>query len=221
MPVQYATQGKALRMTEIFLSLQGESTFSGLPTVFIRLTGCPLRCFYCDTSYAFSGGKMISIHDTLKEVDTYNTPYVTVTGGEPLAQKNCTDLLDALNAKGKRISLETGGALDISEVNRSVVVIMDLKTPASGECQRNLYANIAYLKPSDEVKFVIEGRRDYEWAKSILSKYRLMECCHVLFSPSHLMQDVGELADWIIEDCLLVRLQIQLHKYLWKDTVGR
>lgn len=209
-----------LRLTEIFFSLQGESTTVGCPTVFIRLTGCPLRCGYCDTSYAFSGGEWYSLDQIMEQVKQYPARYITVTGGEPLAQKSCTELLARLCDEGYRVSIETSGALDISNIDSRVKRVMDLKTPASGECEKNLYQNIEYLGQNDEVKFVICNRDDYQWSKDILDKYRLNERCEVLFSPVHGEISATELADWIIQDGLAVRFQVQLHKYLWGDKPG-
>lgn len=210
-----------LRITEIFLSLQGETRTVGLPTVFIRLTGCPLRCGYCDTSYAFSGGEYFSIEDILKKVSSYQAHYVTVTGGEPLAQKSCLELLEKLCDEGYEVSLETSGALDVSLVDPRVVKVIDIKTPGSKESEKNKFENLNYLLPHDQVKFVICNREDYEWSKAILKKYALENCCEILFSPSYAEQKPGELADWILADQLSVRLQIQLHKYLWGDAPGR
>lgn len=210
-----------LRITEIFFSLQGETRTVGLPTVFIRLTGCPLRCSYCDTSYAFQGGNWYEIDDILQQVAKYRAQYVTVTGGEPLAQKACLELLTRLCDVGYEVSLETSGAISVSEVDKRVVKVVDLKTPGSDEVEKNDYANMQYLLPHDQVKFVICNREDYEWAKKMMSQYHLTQACQVLFSPSHEEQPAGELADWILEDQLPVRLQIQLHKYLWGDAKGR
>lgn len=210
-----------LRLTEIFFSLQGETRTVGLPTVFIRLTGCPLRCGYCDTAYAFQGGNWVEIDDILKQVSEYGARYVTVTGGEPLAQKPCLELLKKLCDAGYEVSLETSGALDISEVDPRVVKVVDIKTPGSGEVDKNLFKNIDYLSSSDQIKFVICHRADYDWAKKIIEKYHLTKVCELLFSPSFEEQKAGELADWILEDRLPVRLQIQLHKYLWGDVRGR
>jgi len=210
-----------LRITEIFFSLQGETRTVGLPTVFVRLTGCPLRCQYCDTAYAFQGGNMIEIADILQQVATYGAKYVTVTGGEPLAQKACLELLAQLCDAGYEVSLETSGALDVSEVDPRVVKVVDIKTPGSGEVEKNLFENIAHLLPHDQLKFVICNRSDYEWSKNILQEYKLPEICEVLFSPSATEQKPGELADWIIADRLPIRLQVQLHKILWGDVPGR
>ncbi len=211
-----------LRITEIFYSLQGESSTVGRPTVFVRLTGCPLRCIYCDTEYAFSGGELISLDDILAAVEKYNARYVTVTGGEPLAQQACIPLLDQLCDAGYQVSLETSGAMPVADVDPRVVKVLDLKTPASGESARNLYENIQYLQPHDEVKFVICNRQDYQWAKMKMAELGLEnKVGNVLFSPSHGTQDAAELAEWILEDRLQVRFQTQLHKQLWQDAAGR
>ena len=212
---------KTLKVNEIFFSIQGESTHSGLPTVFIRLTGCPLRCSYCDTAYAFHQGRNISIKGILCETARYRTKYVTVTGGEPLAQKTCFDLLRQLCDEGYHVSLETGGSLDISDVDERVIRVVDIKTPGSGESSMNRYANLAHLTPQDQIKFVICDRQDYEWVRDMLHNMHLNELCEVLFSPSHDQLDAAMLADWILKDQLPVRLQIQLHKYLWGDIPGR
>lgn len=211
----------SLRITEIFFSLQGETRTVGLPTVFVRLTGCPLRCHYCDTAYAFQGGQMMAIDDILAQVASYKARYVTVTGGEPLAQKACIPLLKALCDAGYEVSLETSGALDVSAVDPRVVKVVDIKTPASGELEKNRFENIPHLLPTDQVKFVICDQADYEWAKQILVDYQLPKRCEVLFSPSYSQQSPGDLADWILADRLPVRLQIQLHKFLWGDVSGR
>lgn len=211
----------SVRITEIFYSLQGESSAVGLPTVFVRLTGCPLRCHYCDTEYAFYGGERRSIEQILEEVSTFKASRVCVTGGEPLAQKSCLPLLTALCDKGYQVSLETAGALSLAEVDPRVIKVMDLKTPASGEVNRNLYENIAYLKPSDQIKFVICDRQDYEWARMKLDEFDLPGCVtDILFSPSFGQQDATELAEWVLNDRLPVRFQLQLHKLLWKDAPG-
>lgn len=211
-----------LRITEIFHSLQGEARTVGFPTVFVRLTGCPLRCQYCDTSYAFSGGELRTISEILSQVAEFKARFVTVTGGEPLAQPECLPLLTALCDAGYSVSLETSGALDISAVDGRVSVVMDLKTPDSGECHRNLYANVDYLKPLDQVKFVICSRNDYQWARLKLDEFHLAgRVDDVLFSPSHGQVSPTELAEWILEDRLPVRFQIQLHKLLWADEPGR
>lgn len=211
----------SLRITEIFYSLQGETSTTGLPTVFVRLTGCPLRCHYCDTEYAFYGGEKRSFEDILAEVDSYGARYITVTGGEPLAQPNCIPLLEALCDKGYIVSLETSGAMPVDKVDPRVVKILDLKTPASGEVGRNRYENIPLLLPHDEVKFVICDRNDYEWARMKIDELGLLDKAkEVLLSPSQGQLSPTELADWIIEDRLPVRFQTQLHKLLWKDEPG-
>ncbi len=210
-----------LRITEIFLSLQGESRSVGLPTVFVRLTGCPLRCGYCDTAYAFDGGEWMTLETIQQRVADYGVRHVTVTGGEPLAQKACLALLSGLCDAGNEVSLETSGALDISGVDARVIKVMDLKTPGSGECERNLYSNIEWLSLHDQVKFVICDRADYEWAKAMLKQHRLAQRCELLFSPSHGQLPARELADWIVADRLPVRFQIQLHKLLWDEEQGR
>lgn len=209
-----------LRITEIFHSLQGESNTIGWPTVFIRLTGCPLRCQYCDTAYAFSGGKLISIVDILKTVSQYRTKHICVTGGEPLAQPGCLTLLSALCDQGYHVSLETSGARCIKNVDSRVMVVMDLKTPGSQECDKNLLENLAHLKPSDQIKFVLCHRQDYDWACEMLIKHKLCDTTQVLFSPSFHELNATTLANWIVEDQLNVRFQLQLHKILWNDTPG-
>lgn len=212
---------QTLRITEIFHSLQGEARTVGLPTVFVRLTGCPLRCHYCDTAYAFSGGELMSVADILARVAAYRPRHVCVTGGEPLAQPNCLPLLVALCDAGYQVSLETSGALDVSAVDPRVSRVVDLKTPGSGELGRNRYENLAVLTAHDQVKFVICSREDYDWAVSKLIEYRLAERVgEVLLSPSHQQVAPRELAEWIIADNLPVRLQVQLHKYLWNDEPG-
>jgi len=210
-----------LRITEIFYSLQGESNTVGIPTVFIRLTGCPLRCVYCDTAYAFTGGKKLNINDIITEAEQYNTPYITVTGGEPLAQPACIELLTELLNKDFKVSLETSGAIDISKVDERTVKIMDLKTPSSGELNKNLYENIQYLNSKDQVKFVIGNDEDYNWSKAILTEHALSNRCEVLFSPVMGQQNPTELAEKILRDRLPVRFQIQLHKLLWDDAQGK
>ncbi|MBI1424384.1 MAG: 7-carboxy-7-deazaguanine synthase QueE [Gammaproteobacteria bacterium] len=212
--------GLKLRLTEIFHSLQGETRTTGIPTVFIRLTGCPLRCEYCDTSYAFTGGSWWTIPDILNEVAKYGTHYVTVTGGEPLAQKACHALLKVLCDNGYEVSLETSGAMDIAEVDPRVVKVMDLKTPGSGEVDKNRYANIDWLTASDQIKFVLCNRHDYEWAVSKLAEFHLTERCEVLFSPSYGQLALRDLAEWVLADRLPVRVQMQLHKLIWGDAPG-
>lgn len=216
-----ALMQQTLRITEIFYSLQGETRTAGLPTVFVRLTGCPLRCQYCDTAYAFNGGQLQSLDDILEQVAAYRPRHVCVTGGEPLAQPNCIPLLARLCDAGYEVSLETSGALDITAVDTRVSRVLDLKTPGSAEVARNRYENIAQLTPNDQVKFVICSREDYDWAVSKLIEYRLEQRAgEVLFSPSHHQVDARQLADWIVADNLPVRLQLQLHKILWSDEPG-
>ncbi|MCO6414284.1 MAG: 7-carboxy-7-deazaguanine synthase QueE, partial [Thiogranum sp.] len=194
-----------LRISEIFFSLQGESTTVGLPTVFVRLTGCPLRCRYCDTEYAFRGGEIMEINSIVAQVAAYHARHVTVTGGEPLAQPGCITLLTRLCDAGYQVSLETSGALDVSQVDTRVMKVLDLKTPGSGELNRNLYQNLEHLAPRDQVKFVICDRADYLWARETMNRYRLVERCEILFSPSFGQQDATQLAEWILEDRLPVR----------------
>ncbi len=210
-----------LRITEIFYSLQGEARTVGLPTVFVRLTGCPLRCDYCDTEYAFHGGNVVSIEDILKTVKSYNPRFVCVTGGEPMAQPNCVDLLKQLCDLAYTVSLETSGAMALNEVDSRVSKVIDLKTPASGEVEKNLYSNIDLLSANDQVKFVICNRDDYQWAKFKLDEYHLGDKAgEVLFSPSFEQVSSKELAEWILEDNLPVRMQLQLHKIIWGDKPG-
>lgn len=210
----------SLRIFEIFHSLQGESSRVGLPTVFVRLTGCPLRCGYCDTEYAFHGGATQSFDEILAEVAGYQARYVCVTGGEPLAQKGCHALLKMLCDAGYQVSIETSGAMDISQVDQRVSVIMDIKTPGSGEESKNLWSNIAALSAKDEVKFVLVDRADYEWAKQVLNQYALVDKCPVLFSPVYKTLPPADLAAWVLEDHLPVRMQVQLHKILWGEKAG-
>ncbi|MDR6231227.1 7-carboxy-7-deazaguanine synthase [Pseudomonas sp. SORGH_AS199] len=214
-------QKDTLRLTEIFYSLQGEARTAGLPTVFVRLTGCPLRCHYCDTAYAFTGGEIHHLDAILEQVASYRPRHICVTGGEPLAQPNCLKLLEQLCDAGYRVSLETSGALDVSGVDVRVSKVVDLKTPGSGEVGRNLYANLDHLTPNDQIKFVICSREDYDWAVSKLIEYRLEQRAgEVLFSPSHGQVVPRELAEWIVTDNLPVRFQLQLHKILWNDEPG-
>ena len=210
-----------LRITEIFLSLQGESRTVGWPTVFVRLTGCPLRCQYCDTAYAFTGGEWMDLDTIVDTVTGHGVRHVCVTGGEPLAQKACLPLLTRLCDAGYEVSLETSGARDIAGVDPRVMRVMDLKTPGSGEEARNLYANISELGERDQVKFVVCSREDYDWAKRKVVEFELARRCEVLFSPSFGQLDARELADWIVADRLPVRFQLQLHKLLWDDEPGR
>jgi 7-carboxy-7-deazaguanine synthase len=212
---------RSLRITEIFFSLQGESNSVGLPTVFIRLTGCPLRCVYCDTAYAFTGGKKTEIADIIAQAEQYGTKYITITGGEPLAQPACHELITQLLDKGFIVSLETSGAIDVSAVDPRAVKVMDLKTPSSGELRKNLYQNIHYLNTKDQVKFVIGSDDDYEWSKTVITEYELSGRCEILFSPVMGRQNPTELAEKILQDRLPVRFQIQLHKLLWDDAQGK
>ena len=210
----------ALKIYEIFHSLQGETSRIGLPTVFVRLTGCPMRCTYCDTEYAFSGGGNLEIADILQKVASFGTKYVTVTGGEPLAQKECYVLLKALCDAGYSVSLETGGAMDISPVDLRVSIILDIKTPASNEEKNMRWDNLQHISAKDEIKFVICNRADYDWAKAKLTELKLTEKCPVLFSPSYHDLKADELASWVLADHLPVRMQIQLHKILWGEKAG-
>ncbi len=210
-----------LRITEIFHSLQGETTRVGLPTVFIRLTGCPLRCGYCDTSYAFSGGTSMSIDSVISEVALFSPQYVTVTGGEPLAQINCLLLLTSLCDLGYSVSLETSGALDISRVDTRVSRIVDIKTPGSGEVEKNHWKNMEYLTVRDELKFVLCDQNDYHWAKQVIHDNKLDQICPILFSPVFQQLDPAALASWILQDQLPVRLQLQLHKLIWGECPGK
>ncbi|MES9936813.1 MAG: 7-carboxy-7-deazaguanine synthase QueE [Sedimenticola sp.] len=209
------------RITEIFYSLQGESNTVGLPTVFVRLTGCPLRCGYCDTAYAFKGGEWMDLEQILDRVAEYSPRWVTVTGGEPMAQKECPELLSALCDAGYSVSLETSGAVDLGSVDPRVIKVMDLKTPGSGEVEKNLYGNIEALDEKDQVKFVICDEADYLWSRQQVEALELDGRCEVLFSPALGQLDATELAEWIIRDRLQVRFQIQLHKYLWGDVAGK
>ena len=209
-----------LKIHEIFYSLQGESSRVGLPTVFVRLTGCPMRCVYCDTAYAFNGGSNIEISDILLKVAEYGTQYVTVTGGEPLAQKDCLILLKDLCDAGYSVSLETGGAIDTSKVDSRVSVILDIKTPGSGEMENNKWGNLAHLKKTDEVKFVLCNRADYEWAKELLITHDIANKCPILFSPVYQQVNPTELAKWVLADKLPIRMQVQLHKILWGEKPG-
>ncbi|HXW74119.1 MAG TPA: 7-carboxy-7-deazaguanine synthase QueE [Steroidobacteraceae bacterium] len=210
-----------LKITEIFHSLQGEADTAGVPTVFVRLTGCPLRCQYCDTVYAFHGGEWWEMTAIVARVREFATRYVCVTGGEPLAQKGCGELLTTLCDAGLRVSLETSGAMALAHVDPRVIKVVDVKTPGSGEERRNRYQELAWLAPQDLVKFVICGREDYEWSRAKVRELTLPAGCTVLFSPSHEQLPARALADWILEDQLPVRLQIQLHKYLWGNVPGK
>jgi 7-carboxy-7-deazaguanine synthase len=210
-----------LKITEIFHSLQGEARDAGLPTVFVRLTGCPLRCTYCDSEYAFYGGEWMHFDAILAEVARYGAGHVCVTGGEPLAQKRCLALLEQLCDAGYSVSLETSGAIDVGQVDARVSRVVDLKTPDSGEDQRNLWTNLENLTDHDQVKFVICSRSDYEWSRQQVRERLLNESCEVLFSPAWKQQDAAELAGWVLEDRLPVRVQLQLHKLLWGDVPGK
>lgn len=210
----------SLRIFEIFYSLQGESSRVGLPTIFIRLVGCPLRCGYCDTEYAFKGGSVMPLEQIMAQIAVYDTPYVCVTGGEPLAQKACIDLLTKLADTGYQVSLETSGAIDIAAVDKRVKVVMDIKTPGSGEVEKNRWENLPLLKAGDEVKWVICSREDYDWAKQVLQKETFPAGCDQLFSPSFHDVSGDTLASWILQDHLKVRMQLQLHKILWGEKQG-
>ncbi len=211
---------RKLRITEIFFSLQGETRHSGLPTVFVRLTGCPLRCAYCDTTYAFAGGQTMSMTEIVQQVAAYAPRYVTVTGGEPLAQKNCLELLTALCDAGYEVSLETGGALDIGAVDARVMRVLDIKTPGSGEVEQNRWDNLPLLTMHDEIKVVLCDEDDYRWARQVLQQHHLAEKCPVVFSPAFGRLNATQLAEWILRDHLPVRMQMQLHKLLWGDAPG-
>ncbi|MDF1757392.1 MAG: 7-carboxy-7-deazaguanine synthase QueE [Legionellaceae bacterium] len=210
----------ALRITEIFNSIQGESTTTGLPTTFIRLTGCPLRCQYCDTAYAFKGGKIVEIDALMQKVASFGCKNICVTGGEPLAQPNCQKLISKLSDAGYFVSIETSGAIDISTIDKRAMIVMDLKTPDSKECDKNIFENISHLKRTDQIKFVLCSRNDYDWACEILVKHNITAIADVLFSASWGQLNPTNLADWIIEDKLQVRFQLQLHKILWNDEPG-
>ena len=209
-----------LRITEIFHSLQGESSTVGYPTVFVRLTGCPLRCGYCDTAYAFQGGSKMTLAEIVSRVESDECKKVCVTGGEPLAQKNVYPLMTRLCDLGYQVSLETSGALDISQVDNRVMVVMDIKTPDSGEAHKNLFENLDHIKKEDQIKFVIGSRKDYEWCCSLIEKEIRLQQANVLFSPIWNTLNPSSLANWIVEDKLNVRFQLQLHKILWNDEPG-
>ena len=208
-----------LNITEIFYSLQGEAKEVGIPTVFVRLTGCPLRCNYCDTAYAFKGNNPLSIQHILDEIAQYNTQYVCVTGGEPMAQSNCLKLIDALIDNDYKVSMETSGSIDIAPVNSKVSIVMDIKTPSSTEEHQNRYENLSILKNKDQLKFVIASRSDFDWCTEMLENHEVES--EVLFSPVYESLRPVELADWILEKKLNVRLQVQLHKILWGDQKGK
>ena len=209
-----------IRITEIFYSLQGEARTVGLPTVFVRLTGCPLRCGYCDSEYAFHGGEYWSIDDIVSKVKSFNPRYVCVTGGEPLAQKDCIELLSRLCDEGLEVSIETSGAMDISAVDARVSRVMDIKTPGSGEASKNRWENLPLLTKHDQLKFVLCSRQDYDWARMICDQQALWGKCEILFSPSFQQVALRDLADWILTDNLAVRMQVQLHKFIWGDVPG-
>ena len=209
-----------LKVFEIFYSLQGESSRVGLPTIFIRLSGCPMRCHYCDTAYAFQGGSMMGMDDIMSSIKKFDTRYVTVTGGEPLAQKEVLNLLKTLADSDYEVSLETGGGLSIKEVDPRVKIILDIKTPESGEEKKNHWENLEVINSKDEIKFVLCSRGDYEWAKQILDQYQLTEKCEILFSPVYQKLNATDLGNWILKDQLHVRMQIQLHKLLWGEKPG-
>ena len=209
-----------LKIFEIFYSLQGESSRMGWPTIFIRLSGCPMRCHYCDTAYAFQGGSMMDIEDIMTSIKKYDTRYVTVTGGEPLAQKEVHNLLKTLADSNYEVSIETGGGLSIKEVDPRIKIILDIKTPESGEEKKNHWENLEIIKSKDEIKFVLCSREDYDWAKKILDQYKLTQKFSVLFSPVYQKLDVTDLGNWILKDQLHVRMQIQLHKLLWGEKPG-
>jgi 7-carboxy-7-deazaguanine synthase len=220
---RYVPESRAdmLKITEIFHSLQGEARQAGLPTVFVRLTGCPLRCGYCDSAYAFTGGTWMNFDEIISQIGAHNTPHVCVTGGEPLAQKRCAELLVRLCDLGYSVSLETSGAVDIRLADERVSRVMDIKTPASGEAERNLWSNLGALTSHDQIKFVICSREDYEWARQLLHDRNLADRCEVLLSPSWGQVNATDLAGWILQDQLPVRYQLQLHKILWGDTPGK
>ncbi len=211
---------RTLIINEIFYSIQGETSKAGLPTSFIRLTGCPLRCQYCDTAYAFHEGKKMSLADIMQTLSEHHSQHVTVTGGEPLAQNRCHDLLSLLCDDGYCVSLETSGAINIANVDQRVIKVLDIKTPGSGEAHRNRFDNLHHLNDHDQIKFVICDKGDYEWSKQIVKEHRLTEKTEVLFSPSYTQLPAAELARWVLADQLPVRMQIQLHKYLWGDRRG-
>ena len=219
--IEHAVKTERLRINEIFHSLQGEADSVGFPTVFVRLTGCPLRCQYCDTEYAFHAGEWFDLDTILERVRSFGATHVCVTGGEPLAQPNCLKLLERLCDAGFAVSLETSGALDVASVDARVSRVVDVKTPGSSEASRNRLENFTHLSARDQLKFVICSREDYDWSKAFLQQHALMGRCGVLFSPSYKQLSATELADWILQDRLPVRFQIQLHKILWGDVPGK
>ena len=211
---------QTLKINEIFYSLQGESSRIGIPTIFIRLTGCPMRCNYCDTAYAFHEGKNYSFDEIINEIQQYKTNFITVTGGEPLAQKSCKDFLAKLTNLEYEVSLETGGAISIDQVHEKVKIILDIKTPGSGEVENNFWENLTLIKDQDEIKIVITNHDDYKWAKKLIKKKNLYEKYDILFSPSYSDLDPNKLAGWILKDNLSVRMQVQLHKIIWGEKKG-
>jgi len=220
MPNQNSASETRLKITEIFYSLQGEARNVGLPTVFVRLTGCPLRCAYCDTAYAFTRGQWKGIAEIISEIKKYKTSHVTVTGGEPLAQKACIELLDELCEQNYEVSLETSGAIMVDQVDSRVTKVLDVKTPASNEDSKNKFENFSLLNEQDQIKFVICDENDYLWSKQLIEQFKLTDICEILFSPSHEQLNAATLADWILQDQLEVRFQFQLHKHLWGDKPG-
>lgn len=212
---------KELRISEIFYSIQGESTRVGLPSIFIRLTGCPLRCQYCDTTYAFRGGELLTIGAICQQLKQYPTQYITVTGGEPLAQKECQQLLTTLCDLGYQVSLETSGAFNVAEVDARVMKVVDVKTPGSGEVAKNLWSNMDYLNSTDQLKFVICDQNDFFWSQEIIAQKKLEDKCEILFSPSHAQLSSKLLADWLLSSGIKARLQLQIHKYIWGDVRGK
>jgi len=210
-----------ISINEIFYSIQGEAKNSGKPTIFIRTSGCPFRCTYCDTEYAFTGGKKMLIDDIISKIKIYNTKYITVTGGEPLAQNNTIKLLNVLLKKSYKVSIETSGLIDISKIPKSVEIVMDIKTPTSNEDSKNIFNNLSILKDTDVIKFVIGNKLDYEWSKDVIVKNNLSNTDNIYFSPVHESLGLSDIADWILKDNLNVTLQLQLHKYIWGNKRGK